>query len=98
MSRHTRRSLRGRGRRSGGRRQLGRARLEVEERWRDIAVVELDIYVSEVAALVVSQHRLRGADAIHLASAAVLGSGVTMVSRDTRLRQAALAAGLDVAP
>jgi len=81
-----------------GRRQLGRARLEVEERWRDIAVVELDIYVSEVAALVVSQHRLRGADAIHLASAAVLGSGVTMVSRDTRLRQAALAAGLDVAP
>ena len=61
-------------------------------------MVDLDEYVTEVAALAASRHRLRGADAIHLASAAVLGSGVTMVSRDARLRQAALAAGLDVAP
>jgi len=81
-----------------GRRQLGRARLEVEERWRDVAVVELDDYVSDVAALAVSRYRLRGADAVHFASAAVLGSGVTMVSRDTELRDAALAAGLNVAP
>lgn len=81
-----------------GRRPLGRARLEVDDRWRDVSIVELDDLVTDVAALAASRHRLRGADAIHLASAAVLGSSVTMVSRDTRLRQAALAAGLDVAP
>ena len=81
-----------------GRRQLGRARFEVDDRWRDVAVVELDKLVMDVAILAASRHRLRGADAIHLASAAVLGSGVTMVSRDAQLRQAALAAGLDVAP
>lgn len=60
--------------------------------------MELDEYVAEVAALAAERHRLRGADAVHLASAAVLGSDVIMVSRDTALRDAALAAGLDVAP
>lgn len=81
-----------------GRRQLGKARLEIEDRWQDVGIVELDEYVTGVAALAASRHRLRGADAIHLASAAVLGSSVVMVSRDVRLREAALAAGLDVAP
>ena len=80
------------------RRLLARARREVESRWTDVAVVELDAHVAEVAALAAGQYRLRGADAVHLASAAVLGSGVIMVSRDADLREAALAAGLDVAP
>jgi uncharacterized protein len=80
------------------RRLLARARREVESRWTDVAVVELDAHVAEVAALAARQYRLRGADAVHLASAAVLGSGVIMVSRDVDLREAALAAGLDVAP
>jgi hypothetical protein len=35
---------------------------------------------------------------VHFASAAVLGSAVLMVSRDQRLRDASLAAGLNVAP
>jgi hypothetical protein len=61
-------------------------------------VVELNELVREVAALAAEQHRLRGAEAVHLASAAVLGSGVTMVTRDCALRRASLAAGLDVAP
>ena len=81
-----------------GRRLLARAKREIESRWADVAVVELDAFVTDVAALAADRHRLRGADAVHLASAAVLGSGVIMVSRDTALREAALEAGLDVAP
>jgi len=81
-----------------GRRQFGRARRDLIERWQDVSVVELNEYVAEVAALAAAQHRLRGADAIHFASAATLGSGITMVSRDLTLRRAALAVGIDVAP
>lgn len=92
-------ALAARARASGrGRRLLARAKREVESRWADVAVVELDSFVAEVAALAAERHRLRGADAVHLASAAVVGSGVVMVSRDAALRDAALAAGLDVAP
>jgi hypothetical protein len=63
-----------------------------------VAVVELDEQVAEVAALAARRHRLRGADAVHFASAAVLGSSVLMVSRDAALRRASLAAGISVAP
>ncbi|MBA2384274.1 MAG: PIN domain-containing protein [Actinobacteria bacterium] len=80
------------------RRQLAQAKIELEDRWETVAIVELNELVREVAALAAERHRLRGADAVHLASAAVLGSGVTMVTRDGALRRASLAAGLDVAP
>lgn len=78
--------------------RLSRTRSELAERWEEIDVVELDELVADVAGLAAEQHRLRGADAIHLACAAVLGSGVTMLSLDERLREASLAVGLDVAP
>jgi uncharacterized protein len=78
--------------------RLGRARPELEARWRTIDVVGFDETVADVAGLAAEQHRLRGADAVHLASAAVLGSGVTMLSLDESLRRASLAVGLDVAP
>lgn len=81
-----------------GRRQFSAARRDLVERWRDVSVVDLNEYVAEVAGLAAVQHRLRGADAIHFASAAVLGSGITMVTRDLTLRRAALAVGIDVAP
>lgn len=90
-------SARGRGSRRN-RRQLTQAKAELEQRWVGVTVVELNELVREVAALAAEQHRLRGADAVHLASAAVLGSDVTMVTRDSSLRRASLAAGLDVAP
>jgi predicted nucleic acid-binding protein len=80
------------------RRALRRARSIVDDRWSEIVVVELDSHVAETAALAAARHALRGADAIHLASAAVLGSPVVMVSRDASLRRASLAVGLDVAP
>lgn len=78
--------------------RLGGARQELGARWRKVDVVEFDATVADVAGLAAEQHRLRGADAIHLASAAVLGSGVTMLSLDDALREASLAVGLDVAP
>ena len=80
------------------RKQLLAAKSELEARWEVVEIVELNELVRQVAGLAADTHRLRGADAVHLASAAVLGSGVTMVSRDARLRAAALAAGIDVAP
>lgn len=80
------------------RRRLVQAKAHLDDRWERIAVVELDDLVRKVAALASEQHRLRGADAVHLASAAVLGSGVTMVTRDGDLRRASLAVGLRVAP
>jgi predicted nucleic acid-binding protein len=60
--------------------------------------VEFNELLAQIAALAAEQHALRGADAIHLASAARLGSGVAMVTLDVSLRRASLAAGLDVAP
>ena len=80
------------------RRSLRQARRVVDDRWGEIVVVQLDGYVAETAALGAAQHALRGADAIHLASAAVLGSPVVMVSRDAALRRASVAVGLHVAP
>jgi uncharacterized protein len=80
------------------RRSLRRARRIVDDRWSEVVVVQLDSYVAETAALGAAQHALRGADAIHLASAAVLGSPVVMVSRDAALRRASIAVGLHVAP
>jgi uncharacterized protein len=77
---------------------LHRSRRIVEERWSEVLVVELDVHVAETAALAARQHRLRGAEAIHLASAAVLGTPTVMVSRDEALRRASLAVGLNIAP
>lgn len=81
-----------------GRQQFLRARVELDERWRLLEIVEFDALLAQVAALASEQHALRGADAVHLASAATLGSGVAMVTLDGALRRASLAAGLDVAP
>lgn len=78
--------------------RLTRARAELEARWRKVDLVDFDPLVADVAGLAAEQHRLRGADSVHLASAAVLGSGVTMLSLDESLRRASLAVGLDVAP
>lgn len=78
--------------------RLGRTRAELDERWQEVDVVDFDPLVADVAGLAAEQHRLRGADAVHLASAAVLGSGVTMLSLDESLRRASLAVGIDVAP
>lgn len=67
-----------------------------------MAVVELDATVMLSAADLVRDHALRGADGIHLASAYVLADrtreDVEFISWDGKLRTAASAIGLSVAP
>ena len=63
-----------------------------------VDLVEFDELLAKIASLAAERHHLRGADAVHLAAAATLGSGVAMVTLDQALRSAALAAGMDVAP
>jgi uncharacterized protein len=70
-----------------------------EEFWSATRAVELTEPVARHAGELARAHALRGADAIHLASALALGNGEVLVAVwDARLRQGAEAAGLRVAP
>ena len=68
------------------------------ERGRELANVELDLSVASLGADLAMEHRLSGADAVHLASALVLGPAVIFACWDERLRAAAMAEGLVLAP
>ncbi len=68
------------------------------ERGRDLTHVELDPTVAALGADLAMEHRLSGADAVHLASALVLGTEVIFACWDERLRVAATAEGLALAP
>ena len=68
------------------------------ERRRDLAHVELDPGVASLGADLAMEHRLSGADAVHLASALRLGPEVIFACWDERLRAAAMAEGLILAP
>jgi uncharacterized protein len=84
--------------------RLDRAQLKAAERlwaeyWRAVRPVELTEGVADHAGDLAARHALRGSDAIHLASALVLGqAGVIVAVWDRRLHQGAAAAGLAVAP
>lgn len=73
------------------------ARSALDTRWDEIAVVELAEPVASLASEVAEVYALRAQDAVHLASALVLGD-VAMVTLDARLARAALDAGLAVGP
>lgn len=76
-----------------------RARTVWAEYWSATRVVELTEPVGASAASLTAELVLGGADAVHLASALVLtGAAPVMVAWDVRLRTAAAAAGLAVAP
>ena len=67
--------------------------------WSSMRPIELSADVERVAGELAVLHRLRGADAVHLASALALGSAeVTVAVWDKRLHSGAAAAGLRVAP
>ncbi len=67
--------------------------------WSSMRPVELSPDVERAAGELAVLHRLRGADAVHLASAIALGSQeVTVAVWDKRLHAGAAAAGLPVAP
>ena len=62
-------------------------------------IVEVSEGVARTAGDAAERHALRSHDAIQLASALVLGEpGTVVVTLDARLRRAALASGLAVAP
>jgi predicted nucleic acid-binding protein len=67
--------------------------------WSSMRPIELSAHVEKAAGELAVVHRLRGADAVHLASALALGSAeVTVAAWDKRLHAGAAAAGLPVAP
>jgi predicted nucleic acid-binding protein len=67
--------------------------------WSSMRPIELSADVERVAGELAVLHRLRGADAVHLASALALGSAEVIVAVwDKRLHSGAAAAGLPVAP
>jgi uncharacterized protein len=67
--------------------------------WSSMRPIELSPDVERAAGELAVLHRLRGADAVHLASALALGSQeVTVAVWDKRLHAGAAAAGLRVTP
>jgi predicted nucleic acid-binding protein len=67
--------------------------------WASMRPVELSADVERAAGSLAAAHQLRGADAVHLASALALGTAdLTVAVWDKRLHAGAAAAGLSVAP
>jgi len=70
-----------------------------QERWATTSPIELDAEVELRAGQFAVRHALRGADAVHLASAvAVTDANCTMAVWDRRLHAGAMAEGLAVVP
>jgi predicted nucleic acid-binding protein len=68
-------------------------------RWDDIAALDLTAAMARLAGELADQHRLRGADAVHLAAAlSAEWDDLVFVTWDHRLAEGAQAAGLVVAP
>lgn len=79
-----------------------RAARDRDQRWADLVLVELDAALSGEAAELAGVHRLRAADAVHLASALLVAGAdpgaMTFACFDRRLRRAAPVVGLSVLP
>lgn len=70
-----------------------------DEFWAAMRPVELTVAVEQSAGGLARRHGLRGADAVHLASALALGADDLVVAVwDRRLHAGAVAVGLAVAP
>ena len=78
---------------------LVRAEVAWDEYWATMRPVDLSVEVEQAAGGLAVEHALRGADAVHLASAlAIADAGVVLAVWDRRLHAGAKAAGLTVAP
>jgi hypothetical protein len=78
---------------------VSEARSDWERFWASVRPVELSADVERAAGSLATTHQLRGADAVHLASALALGvTDLTVAVWDKRLHAAAAAVGLAVAP
>lgn len=77
------------------------ARDQLERYWSGFAVVELTRQLAQAAGEMAERHRIRGADAVHLASAFEFGNSgeeLRFACWDDRLRKAARDAGLRTLP
>ncbi|MGZ5307191.1 MAG: type II toxin-antitoxin system VapC family toxin, partial [Actinomycetota bacterium] len=80
-------------------RSFRQARGSLDTWFRQVAVVELDAPVAEIAGDVAERFALRAYDAIHLASALAIGSDdLVLLTWDERLAAAGRRAALDVVP
>lgn len=80
-----------------GQRTTGPALERFRGEWHEIAIVEVDAALTEAAAELAIESRLRSLDALHLAAALrIRGDDLVFVSWDTRLAAAARASGLEV--
>ena len=69
-----------------------------EQHWAAVRVVEFSEAVSVHAGTLAGDHRLRGADAVHLASALTIGADQVVAVWDARLASAAQRLGLVTVP
>lgn len=77
----------------------GRAEATWEDFWASTRAVELGSAISAHAGDLAKRYALRGADAVHLASAlAVGGEAIVFAGWDRRLTAGAMAAGIRVVP
>lgn len=76
----------------------GQAREEFESLQSELALVGIDGPLARRAGELTEELRLRGYDAVHLASALALGTDTTLVTWDEDLRHAAAQSGCAVAP
>ena len=75
-----------------------RAEAAWEDYWSATRAVELTELVTAHAGELASQHALRGADAVHLASLLAVGANTLFAVWDQRLRAGAQSAGVQLAP
>jgi uncharacterized protein len=79
--------------------EVSSARSDWELFWASVRPVELSADVERAAGSLAATHQLRGADAVHLASALALSTpSLTVATWDKRLHACAAAIGLSVAP
>lgn len=79
--------------------ELRRAEVRWEDFWLSTRAVELTEAVTQRAGELAGERSLRGADAVHLASALAIGTAdILFAVWDQRLRASAQAAGVRVAP
>lgn len=82
-----------------GLREARAAQRSWDHAWASMRPIELSEQVSASAGRLARQHRLRGADAVHLASAHLLAvAGVVVAVWDRRMHAGAVALGMTVAP
>ncbi|MGH3448148.1 MAG: type II toxin-antitoxin system VapC family toxin [Nocardioidaceae bacterium] len=80
-------------------RDHGQAQTTWETYWAATRAVEMTEEITTRAGQLASEHALRGADAVHLASVLAIGSDETLFAVwDQRLRSGAAAVGVNVAP